>query len=221
MKTIVGVLILFMPIIGCANNDKILDSQEELDTKMDSVLALLSAPVPVIRKDLIVAKFDSIVAYRYDTAQVPTRLNAEEGESIEVRYTEYWIFFANKSESYDGDYEFISYILPGGFQDLKDFEPDYGPDPFDRLTHPNIYQSSGKWRILNEREIDIYRETAVFFSFREYQWYNLPSVILGANIFSFHNTQLMLGSHEGGSEFFKVTNFFNLTSIKNGVFDRT
>lgn len=223
MNILIGVLLLLLPINGCANNDKILDSQEKTDAKIDSLLTLLTAPDPMSRKDRIISRFDSLVAYHYGDAQVPTSATAdEEHEYIPVRYAEYWVFFASESESYNGDYEFVSHILPSGYRKIKEFVPDYGPDPFDRLTTPDIYQSSGKWRILNEREIDLYREAAVFFSFRDRTWYNLPAVILGANVFSLHDTKtpkLMLGSLDGGSEFFSVTSFFNLTSVKNGIFD--
>ena len=220
MKTIVGILIILMPIIGCGDTDKILDSQQETDAKVDSLLALLTMPAELTRKDLIVSRFDSLVAYKYETAQVPTSRTAEdEHDHIEVRYAEYWVFYVNENELYDGDFEFFSHILPGGYRDLKDFEPTYGPDPFDRLTSPDIYQSTGKWRILNEREIDLFREQARFFSFRDYQWYSLPASILGANIFSFHSQRLMFGSTQGGAEFFNIAGFHDLRIIKNGVFD--
>ena len=51
MKTIVGILIILMPIIGCGDTDKILDSQQETDAKVDSLLALLTMPAELTRKD--------------------------------------------------------------------------------------------------------------------------------------------------------------------------
>ena len=91
--------------------------------------------------------------------------------------------------------------------------------PFIRLTNPEIYNFYGKWRILNEREIDMFREGGNYYSFREFDWKFVTSTILGAYVYSFHGHKFVLGNSQGGTQKFVVGTINDLTSIKNGVFD--
>ena len=222
MKTLSMLLLLFM-LTGCSDSsDKILASQEETNAKIDSlvsVISVLTEPEEPTRKDVIVALFDSLVAYSYGSADIPTGSVDEEHAHIHVRYVEYWVFYINKSELYDGDYEFVNHILTSSFRELEEYEPDYGLSPFSRLINPDIYQSNGKWRILNEREIDVFREGGTYYSFRDDRWDFIKSAILGVSNYSFHDRKFMLVSFQGAISQFNVSTVYNLTSIKNGVFD--
>ena len=220
MKTFIGMVLLSFMLMGCSDSsDKILATQEETNARIDSLFSILTEPEELTRKDLIVALFDSLVAYSYGSADMPTGTVDEDHDHIHVKYVEYWVFYINKSEMYDGDYEFVTHIRSPSFKELEEYEPNYGPSPFNRLVSPDIYQSNGKWRILNEREIDVFREGGTYYSFRDDKWDFLKSAILGVSIYSFHDRKFMLRSLQGTPEFFNVSTVYNLTSIRNGVFD--
>ena len=220
MKTFIGMVLFSFMLMGCSDSsDKILATQEETNARIDSLFSILTEPEELTRKDLIVALFDSLVAYSYGSTDLPTGAVDEDHNHIHVKYVEYWVFYINKSEMYDGDYEFVTHIRSPSFKELEEYEPDYGPSPFNRLVNPDIYQSNGKWRILNEREIDVFREGGTYYSFRDDKWDFLKSAILGVSIYSFHDRKFMLRSLQGAPEFFNVSTVYNLTSIRNGVFD--
>ena len=220
MKTFIGMVLLSFMLMGCSDSsDKILATQEETNARIDSLFSILTEPEEPTRKDLIVTLFDSLVAYSYGSADMPTGAVDEDHDHIHVKYVEYWVFYINKSEMYDGDYEFVTHIRSPSFKELEEYEPNYGPSPFNRLVNPDIYQSNGKWRILNEREIDVFREGGTYYSFRDDRWDFIKSAILGVSIYSFHDRKFMLRSLQGAPEFFNVSTVYNLTSIRNGVFD--
>ena len=220
MKTFIGMVLFSFMLMGCSDSsDKILATQEETNARIDSLFSILTEPEEPTRKDLIVALFDSLVAYSYGSTDLPTGSVDEDHTHIHVKYVEYWVFYINKSEMYDGDYEFVTHIRSPSFKELEEYEPDYGPSPFNRLVNPDIYQSNGKWRILNEREIDVFREGGTYYSFRDDKWDFLKSAILGVSIYSFHDRKFMLRSSQGAPEFFNLSTVYDLTSIKNGVFD--
>lgn len=220
MKTFISAVLLSLMLIGCSDNsDKILASQEEINTKIDSLVSILTEPEEPTRKDVIAALFDSLVVYSYSSASIATGSAEEDHTHINFRYAEYYIFKLNKNDLYDGNYEFARHILPSSFKKFEEYEVDHGPSSFSNLTNPDVYQSHGKWRILNEREIDMFREGGRYYSFRDYDWDFIKSSILGANIYSFHSHKFMLGSSQGGAQSFFRGTLNDLTSIKNGVFD--
>ena len=220
MKTFISAVLLSLMLIGCGNDtDKILASHEETNTKIDALITVLNEPEEATRKDVIVALFDSLVVYSYLSATAPTGSSEEGQRIITFRYVEYYVFQLNKSDLYDGNYSFARYVLPSSFRKFAEFKIPIGASPFIRLTNPEIYNFYGKWRILNEREIDMFREGGNYYSFREFDWKFVTSTILGANVYSFHGHKFVLGNSQGGTQKFVVGTINDLTSIKNGVFD--
>jgi len=115
MKTFISAALLSLMLMGCGDGtDKILASQEETNAKIDSLISFLNEPEEPeepTRKDIIIASFDSLVAYVYLTTQIDADPEAEDHGHTDVRYVEYYVFQLNKSDLYDGEVDQL-YIDP-------------------------------------------------------------------------------------------------------------
>ena len=137
MKTFISAALLSLMLMGCGSGtDKILASQEETNAKIDSLVSILTEPEGPTRKDIIIASFDSLVAYVYLTTQIDADPEAEDHGHTDLRYVEYYSFQLNKSDLYDGEFEFKRHLMADAMRKLEAFEPKYGPSPFINLQNP-------------------------------------------------------------------------------------
>jgi len=123
MKTFISAALLSLMLMGCGGGtDKILVSQEETNVKIDSLISFLNEPEEpeeLTRKDFIIALFDSLVAYVYLTTQIDADPEAEDHGHTDVRYVEYYVFQLNKSDLYDGEFEFKRHLMADAMRKLE------------------------------------------------------------------------------------------------------
>lgn len=223
MKTFISAALLSLMLMGCGGGtDKILASQEETNAKIDSLVFILTQPEEPeepTRKDITIALFDSLVVYTYLSTQIGTDPEAEDHGHMNIKYVEFYIFQLNKSDLYDGEFEFKRYVLDASWKALKAVEPKYGPSVFLNLQTPEVYNTHGKWRIINERNINLIRLGGQYFSFRDYEWKHTEEVISGIDIYAHHGHKFMLGATGGGNKLYSVGHMRDLTLIKNGAFN--
>jgi len=223
MITFISAILLSLMLMGCGGGtDKILASQEEMNTKIDSLISVFNEPEEAeepTRKDIITALFDSLVVYTYTSAQIDTDLDAPDHGHVDIRYVEYYSFQLNKSDLYDGEFEFKRHLMAASLRDLQAAKPKYGPSPFVNLDNPEVYNTHGKWRIISEKSIDFVRLGGQYFSFRDFEWKHTGETILGIDIYAHHGHRFMFGSSRGASQLYSVGHMRDLTLIKNGVFD--
>ena len=223
MKTFISAALLSLMLMGCGGGtDKILASQEETNTKIDSLISFLNEPEEPeepTRKDIIIASFDSLVAYVYLTTQIDADPEAEDHGHTDVRYVEYYVFQLNKSDLYDGEFEFKRHLMADGMRKLEAVEPKYGPSLFINLQNPEIYYTHGKWRITSEKSIDMLRVGGQYYSFRDFEWKHTGESVLGVDIYAHHGHKILLGSSRGSGKVYSVGHMRDLLSITRGVFD--
>ena len=220
MKTFISAALLSLMLMGCGGGtDKILASQEETNAKIDSLVSILTEPEEPTRKDIIIASFDSLVAYVYITTQIDADPETGDHGHTDLRYVEYYSFQLNKSDLYDGEFDFKRQLLADAMRKLEAVEPNSGPSPFVNLQNPEIYYTHGKWRITSEKSIDMLRVGGQYYSFRDFDWKHTGESVLGVDIYAHHGHKILLGSTRGSGKVYSVGHMRDLLSITRGVFD--
>ena len=213
MKTFRSAFLMVLILIGCSYDDtNIMASQEETNTKLDSLMVIVREPVPLTRIEMIKARFHSLLAFVYKSANVDTGREDEEHEHIQIRYAEYYTFTVEPSDLYDGWYTFNRYLLADSYQELQQAK-------MKNFANPAVFGSQGRWRILSEKDIEFARTYGIFYDFQEQEWDTADAGIVGIDRYSYHGDRIMIGSARGGDTF-RTTTMKDIVSVKKGDFDK-
>ena len=209
-KLLLALVIVFV-FVGCYSDDKVLSGQQEINTRLDSLSTELDQH-NLSRVEFIRAFFDSLAAYNYYSVTIDVDTTSADHEHVEIRYVEYYSFVSNTSELWDGDYYFKRVITDG----YEEFTADYSIHK--DIGNNVIYESYGKYRIVDERSIDMFRVGGTNYSLRFQSWYPLSKSLLGITSYILSEEDIYLGDDRGGSRY-NVTHLRNSESLESGFLD--
>ena len=209
-KLLLALVIVFV-FVGCYSDDKVLSGQQEINTRLDSLSAELDQH-NLSRVEFIRTVFDSLSAYNYYGVTIDVDTTSADHEHVEIRYVEYYSFVSNPSEFWDGDYYFKRVITDG----YEEFTADHSIHK--DIGSNVIYESNGKYRIVNERNIDMFRVGGKNYSLRFQSWYPLSKSLLGITSYILSEEDIYLGDDRGGSRY-SVTHLRNSESLESGFLD--
>lgn len=214
MKSFLKLVFLFVFIAGCSNNqdDKILAGQENLNARLDSISNIVSTETPLSRIDLIRVSFDSLVSYNYSSIEVDTDTTGKHNH-LELRYVEYYTFKNNPSNIWDGDWSYNVEVT-------ENFDLLTSPESVHNiLKTPLVYQSYGKYRINNERSIDMNRDGGQSYSFRRFKWVPLDPMPLANERYMLSDTKIYFIDVRGNSVGYNLSHLRNIKDLKRGLYD--
>ena len=209
-KLLLALVIVFV-FVGCYSDDKVLSGQQEINTRLDSLSTELGQH-NLSRIEFIRAFFDSLAAYNYYGVSIDVDTTSADHEHVDIRYIEYYSFVSNQSELWDGDYYFKRVITDG----YEDFTADHSIHK--DIGSNIIYESNGKYRIVNERSIDMFRVGGKNYSLRFQSWYPLGKSLIGITSYIMSEEDIYLGDDRGGSKY-NVTHSRNSESLESGFLD--
>ena len=212
MKTFLKSVFLFLFIVGCSNqDDKILANQEEINSRVDFISDIVLTEEAPTRLEVMRATFDSLVAYSYSSANVDIDTLADH-EHISIRYVEYYTFTQDKTDLWDGNWTFNRAIV-------ENFDLFAGPESVHNIIEtPVIYDAYGKYRIVDERNIDMVRDGGQSYSLRSYRWFPLEATLMALTNYILGEDNVYFGDTRGGLSF-RTTHLSNLSAVTNGLLD--
>ena len=213
MKTFISAFLMVLILIGCSYDDSnILASQEETNTKLDSLIVMVGKSPPLTRMEMIRERFNGLLAYIYKSVTIETGPEEEDHQHVKIRYAEYYTFSIDPSDFYDGWYSFTRYVLRDSYEALQ-------AAGLNKFSNPAVFSSQGKWRLLSEKDIELARTYGTFYDFHKYDWDTIPAGIVAIDRYSYHGDKMMIGSARGGDTF-RVTTIKDMVSVTRGDFDR-
>ena len=211
MNKLLLVFIMVFVFVGCYSDDKVLSGQQEINTRLDSLSAELDQH-NLSRVEFIRTVFDSLSAYNYYGVNVDIDTTAADHDHVDIRYVEYYSFVSNPSEFWDGDYYFRRVITDG----YEEFTADHSIHK--DIGSNVVYESNGNYRIVNERNIDMFRVGGTNYSLRFQSWYPLGKSLIGITSYILSEEDIYLGDDRGGSRY-SVTHLRNSESLESGFLD--
>lgn len=208
-------MVLLSLFIGCERNqdNNILSGQEQINSRIDSLLTTIKDK-PASRMDLMKVAFDSLAAYNYAAASVDID-TTDNHNHIQIRYVEYYTFEISKDGNkslWDGDWNFRRVIT----DNFEEFSAEGSIHSV--ATTPVIYHSYGKFRLVDERNMDMLRTAGRSYSLRLQRWSNLDSGLMGITKYVFGEDEVFLGDERSGMSF-RVTHMNNISTIESGLLD--
>lgn len=208
-------MVLMSLFIGCERNQdsNILSGQEEINARLDSLSTTIKDK-PVSRMDLMKVAFDSLAAYNYAATSVDID-TTDDHNHIQIKYVEYYTFEISKDSNkslWDGDWHFRRVIT----ENFEEFSAEGSIHSV--ATTPVIYHSYGKFRLVDERNMDMLRTGGRSYSLRFQRWSNLDSGLMGVTKYVFGEDEVFLGDERSGMSF-RVTHMSNSRTIESGLLD--
>ena len=193
--------LLCLYLVGCQSNDKVLSSQENINNRLDTLTTTVDQ-IRVTRVDFIRVFFDSLAAYNYASVSIDVDTSSVEHEHVDIRYLEYYSFLSNPNALWDGDY-FFRRVITDNFTEFTSENSIHK-----NIGTPVIYNSYGKYRILNERDIDLLRVGGSSYNLRTQSFIELDRSLLNVTKYILSGDEIYFGDDRGGVR-------FNITHLKN------
>ena len=210
-KLLIVFLMLTLVFVGCYSDDKVLSGQQEINNRLDSLSAELDQH-DLSRVELIRTAFDSLSAYNYYGVNVDIDTTGADHDHVDIRYVDYYSFFSNPSELWDGDYYFKRVITDG----YEEFTADHSIHK--DIGNNVVYESYGNYRIVNERNIDMLRIGGTNYSLRFQSWYSLSKSLSSITDYILSGEEIYLGDGNSGARY-NITHSRNSALLENGGFD--
>lgn len=213
MKNLILMVLLSLLNFSCGENqdNKILSNQEEINTRLDFISERLTADQPLTRLEIMRSSFDSLVAFNYASANVDID-TLDNHPHINLRYVEYYTFVGDKTNLWDGTWTFNRSVV-------ENFDLFAGPESIHNIIEtPIIYEAFGKYRIVDERSIDMVRDGGQSYSLRLLKWFPLESTLMALTNYILGEDNVYFGDTRGGLNF-RTTHLSNLELVTNGMLD--